>query len=170
MEKKLLEVIKQNLPETVAGEMKEFIQRAEQTIEELREANKTISGLEQNNVDFKKAIVFKDEKNSGLNDEITQLNDQIKMCEDCKVRYMQLGYQEKMMDIQNNHSVERVNDAKEFVSLAFKSPVFKKEVSATKGKLVKCADYADCSINQVVSGGEMIQDHQETETTTETEE
>ena len=169
MEKKLLEVIKANLPETVAGEMKEFILQAEQTKKDLKKSKENNSNLEDDIIKLSKNIDLKNQEVTSLNSRITCLNDQIKMCENCEERYLQLDYKERIMNIQNQHSVERVNDAKEFVSLAFKSPVFKKEVATTKTIPVKMAGYVDCN-NQSVDGGETTEICTDTETTIKTEE
>ncbi len=172
MKDELLKVIKANLPETVAGEMKEFINQAEQTKIDLEKAEFKIEGLEGIIVENNKDIKFKDTAFANLNKSLGELQDQIKKCEDCKDRYLQLGYKEQVMDIQNQHSVARVNDAKEYLGIAFKSPVFKKEVATMKGIPIKCADYMDYNTTPPtnLSGGETLQDSTEMKTTTKTEE
>ena len=169
MEQKLLEVIKANLPEATAGEMKEFIEQAEQTKKNLEISEKELEKLHLKIDLNEKDLRSKDDFISEKEKEISGLKDQINKCEDCKDRYLQLGYKEQIMDIQNQHSIARVNDAKEYLGIAFKSPVFKKEVATTKGIVLKAADYMDYNTNQSLSGGEAIQDRTDIETSIETE-
>ena len=127
MEQKLLEVIKKNLPEAAAGEMKKFIEQANQTKINLEKSEANIKGLENIIEEKINDIKFKDGSIANLNKSVDELNHQIDKCDDCQKRYMQLGYQEQIMDIQNQHSIARVNDAKEYVALAFKSTVSRKK-------------------------------------------
>ena len=128
MENKLLEVIKQNLPETTAGEMKKFIEQADKTKIDLEKAGSKIEELELKINLHEKDINSKDEFIAGKENEISELKEQINKCEDCERRHMKLGLSEELVNARINNAESRVNDAKEYLGLAFRSPVFKKSV------------------------------------------
>ena len=81
---------------------------------------------------------------------------------------MRLEYTELRNIDQHEHSNERVNDMKELVSLVFKSPVFKKEVSTIKNIPVKMSETTDQYGNP--QGGENVETHTDTKITTKSEE
>lgn len=142
MEQELLDVIKKNLPEAAAGEMKKFIEQANQTKINLEKSEAKIEGLNEQIEEKSSVIKFKDGSIANLNKTVEELNDQINKCEDCQKRYMQLGYKEQIINIQEQCADSRIYDMKEVVSLVFKSPVFRKQstVSTSKSKNVPYQD------------------------------
>ena len=153
LNEKISEIIKQNLPETVAGELKQFIEQANDTAKELEE----LKSVHVRNKDHIKTQEF---NISVLKNQVTDLKAQIAMCENCKERYSEIAHKEAITSIKEGHCNERIADMKEITSLAFRSPVYKKTVSGNKGVTVDVG--RDCC--------GFVQDHTETKTTEVSEE
>lgn len=152
MIKELQETIKKHLPEAVAGQMKEFIEQAGKDVAELEVLRKQI---EADKINVSRYV----ESAAILRKEVSDLKDQIKICEDCKTRYTELIYKQKELVMFEKCADFRVNDMKELVSLVFKSPVYRKYTTSNRG--VPVPGSRDCS--------GYIQDHHESEETKETE-
>jgi NAD-dependent SIR2 family protein deacetylase len=128
LQKELNRIVKEHLPDAVAGEMKEFITQAKENEKLLKTLEKNIDNL--NDVIGKKddELEKKEQAIKSKSETIIELTDQMVKCENCKERYMRLEYEEMNKNIQVQCANDRINDAKEFVALAFKSPQFRKEV------------------------------------------
>jgi len=154
LNEQIQQAIKDNLPETVANEMKEFILRAEKTSTDLENLEKHHGVLKADH-DTKVDVIA--EKNN----EINILKDQIKLCEDCAERNIQLQIDEIAVALRKEHSSERVGDMKELVSMVFKSPVYRKSVTTEKNIPVASGT---TNQNGCVEGGEYVEKHTDTET------
>lgn len=152
MKEEISKIIKEHLPETVAGEMKQFIAKAEENEKELEILREIADTGKKNLAAYVETAAI-------LRKEVLDLKDQIRICEDCKTRYTELIYKEKELATMSLCADMRIYDMKELVSLVFKSPVYRKSVTSNKGI--------------AVDGGRdscgYINDHTEREETEETE-
>lgn len=141
LQQQLLDVVKANLPETVAGQMKTFLEEAENNKELLLENAKTIKEKDRCLKSLSATVAEKEKKIEILKNDKSSLKEQLRKCTDCERRYMELGYREQITGLKNQHAQSRVDANSHVLELVFKSQVYRKEISSNTDVVVKPGHY-----------------------------
>lgn len=152
---KISALIRESLPETVAGELKQFIEDSNIRSKELETANGELKKKNDQISVLMKSVSEKDTEISGLTKKINK-------CEDCNARYSEIAHKEAIVSLKESHCTDRIEDMKDITSLVFKSLVYRKSVFTSKNIPVKMPDK-----NGV--GGECLHLSSDSETTDITE-
>ncbi len=167
MQKEILEIIKQKLPEQTASEMRIFIEEAERTKKTL---DKTQKEFEHKKVAFEDLVKERDD----LQIKFNELRDRIKELEnretDVTLRETEVTKREVLQDIEKTKATEaekRADDLKELTAIVFRNKVMVTQQFDVPMAVKHFGDHYNNNTGQTeIRDTEMVENHGGSKTTT----